>query len=98
MNGGELMPEGLKKMQHLASVGPSFEPSHHFICAILFCLLILPCWVLVYISHLLSYNITMIEEGAHLTGCQRNAGMDWKLGLHQTSLLPMHNEWRGTDA
>ena len=40
---GELMPEAMKKMQHLASVGPSFEPSHHFICAILFCLLILPC-------------------------------------------------------
>ena len=97
MNGVELMPEDRKKMQHLASVGPSFEPSHHFICAILFCLLILPCWALVYISHLLSYNITMIEA-APLTRCRCNAGMDWKLGLHQTSLLPMHNEWRGTDA
>ena len=28
------MPGYWKKMQHLASVGPSFEPSHHVICAI----------------------------------------------------------------
>ena len=41
------MPEGLKKMKHLASVNRGYEPSYHVICAILFYLLILPCWALV---------------------------------------------------
>ena len=33
----------------------------------------------------------MIAEGAPLTQCRCNAGMDWKLGLHQTFLLSMNN-------
>jgi len=37
-------------------------------------------------------------EGAHLTRCLCNAGMDLKLGLHQTPLLSLNNKWRGTDA